>query len=93
MKAINTHGLNINIAAIRSANKEISGGAPRGCRYDIFYDPDDGSVWAKFFVSENSWSVYHDQNIVRVCSTCRPMSAQSIADAIAATVNFDRAWG
>lgn len=83
MKTINTHGLNINAQNLRDVSEEISGGAPAGCRYNIYYDTEDGAVWCKFHASENEWTEYKSHTIIDVLGTRRPMSAQTIADRIA----------
>ena len=83
MKTINTHRLTIDAQGLATVSKEISGGAPLGCRYNVYYDTEDGAVWCKFHASENEWTEYRSHTIIDVFGTRRPMSAQTIADRIA----------
>lgn len=83
MASIDTHGL--NIVDLKKASAETRNYGAYSDKYDeIFYDMSTGEVWTKFQVSigHNSWTEYHDENIIKVCETSHHMSMQAIADAI-----------
>ena len=37
----------------------------------------------------NSWTEYHDGNVIKICNTSRHMTMQEISDAIYEAVRFD----
>ena len=52
--------------SVKRAYKDVAE-AVRRCRgsyYQLMMDVSDAKIWGDFFVSENSWSVYHDSDIV-----------------------------
>lgn len=90
MSRVNYHGLKIQ--GIRKASGSTGNWAPRSCGYDeIFYDLSTGDVWTIPQVSLgcNSWTEYHDKNIIKICNTFRHMTMQEISDAIYEAVRFN----
>lgn len=86
--AINTHGLKIN--GIRKASGNTINWSPRSGGYtEIFYDRNSGDCWTVDQVSlgQNSWTVYKDRAIIKVCNTDVHMTMQQIADLIADAVS------
>ena len=82
-RKIDTHGLRIK--GLRKASGETDWGNPRHGNYtEIFWDQRTGEVWGVHQVSfgHNSWSEYHDPDIVKVCIADDHMTMQAIADAI-----------
>lgn len=83
MKSVNTHG--IKIKGIRKASGMTQDyGYYSGHYVEIFYDRVTGDVWGKhqYSLGCNSWTVYHDADIIKICNTSRHMTMQDIADAI-----------
>lgn len=83
MAKVNKHGIKI------SGLKETSGYTENYGRYsgqyvEIFYDRSTGEVWGVYQCSlgHNSWTVYHDPDVIKVCNTSRHMTMQEIADTI-----------
>lgn len=90
MSKVNYHGLKIQ--GIRKASGSTGNWAPRSCGYDeIFYDLSTGEVWtvAQVSLGCNSWTEYHDKNIIKICNTFRHMTMQEISDAIYEAVRFN----
>lgn len=90
MSRVNYHGLKIQ--GIRKASGSTGNWAPRSCGYDeIFYDLSTGDVWtvAQVSLGCNSWTEYHDGNVIKICNTSRHMTMQEISDAIYEAVRFD----
>ena len=85
--ALNTH--NLKLVGIKKASGETQDYGDYSGKYDeIFYDRKTGEIWTKFQYSlgQNSWTQYHDENIIKICNTTRHMTMQEIADAIARCV-------
>lgn len=83
--AINKHGYKmVGLKKTASETKNLRGGY-NGEYCEIFYDTKTGEVWAVWQVSlgQNTWTVYHDKNVVKVCNVCIPLTMQDIADCIA----------
>lgn len=83
MAKINTYG--ITIKGLKKASGETCNYGAYSAQYDeIFYDRTTGEVWTKYQVSlgQNSWTEYHDKDIMWICNTQRHMTMQEIADAI-----------
>ena len=64
--------------------KKVAGITQSHCRQDgygmyieIAYDPSDDTCWCEIFCNTNSWSEYHDENIV-VTGTTRPKTMKEI---------------
>lgn len=88
MKKINLHGM--KITGLRKASGSTGGWNPRSGGYEeIFYDRSTGEVWtiSHANLGHNSWTEYHDPNIIRVATTDEHMTMQQIADAIREAVN------
>lgn len=90
MAKVNTYGL-----AIKGLKKASGCTEDYGCysgRYvEIFYDRSTGEVWGNFQHSpgQNSWTVYHDPDIIKVCTTSIHMTMQQIADCIRDRIQED----
>lgn len=89
---INTHGIKM-IDLEKASNETRHRPNWAGSRYDIYYDKSTGEVWTRFFTNENEWAVYHDKDVVKVCSTGRYLTPQKIADAIAYELEMEERWG
>lgn len=92
MKSVNTH--NLAMKGLRKASGETENYGSYSDKYnEIFYNLETGEVWTKFQCSlgQNSWTTYHDANIIKVCNTSRHMTMQQIADAIRDVVADGRA--
>ncbi len=75
----------LNIKGLKKASGETQDYGYYDGRYvEIFYDLSTGEVWTKFQCSlgQNSWTEYHDANIIKVCNATRHMTMQELADAI-----------
>lgn len=62
--------------------KDLTGA--HGEYLQISYDTGTGQILTDYHVSlgQNSWSQYHDRNIITVCNATRPMKMEEIAQAI-----------
>lgn len=83
MKCIDKHGL--TITGLRKASGETVNWSPRSGGYtEVFYDISTGEVWTVDQVSlgHNSWTVYHDKDVIKICDTEYHMTMQEIADSI-----------
>jgi hypothetical protein len=88
MKSINTYGLKIK--GLRNAcGNTVNWDARSGGYTEIFYDRSNGEVWTvdQISLGFNSWTEYHDPDVIKVCNTSRHMTMQEIADAIYNTIN------
>ncbi len=84
---LDTHGL--KIIGLKRASGATKDYGPYDGRYnEIFYNRATGEVWTVFQYSlgQNSWSVYHDSNIIKIENTTRHMTMQDLADAISNVV-------
>ena len=80
MKKVNTHGHKMN--GLRRASSETINWNPRfGGHTQISYDMSTGDILTNDHIGQ-SWSEYHDPDIIPVCHTSRHMTMQQIADAI-----------
>ena len=82
--AVNTHG--IKMIGLKKASGETQNYGSFDSRYDeIFFDKTTGEVWTRFHcdLGHNEYTVYHDSNVIKVCTTSNHMTMQQIADAIA----------
>lgn len=80
---INTYGYKMEgIKNAAGDTKHLGGHA--GEYSELFYDKRTGEVWTKYqySIGSNSWTVYHDPNIVKVCNIYTPKTMQQIADLI-----------
>ena len=55
------------------------------------YDRSTGEVWTDFFssIGHNSWTVYHDKNVLHCGNLYSPHTMQEIADIIHTAVQVD----
>lgn len=93
MESINTHDLKIK--GLKKASGETENyGYYSGKYVEIFYDIGTGEVWTKFQYSlgQNSWTEYHDSNIIKVCNASTHMTMQEIADKIAERIGEIKAY-
>ena len=84
---INKHGLKMN--GLKQASGETVNWVPCSGGYtEIFYNMENGNIWTIDQVSlgENSWTVYHNPDVIKICNTSSHMTMQSIADCIARKV-------
>lgn len=72
------------IKGLKAASGETKDYGHDGRYVEIFYDRTEGKVWGVFQCSlgQNSWTDYHDSNIIKICNTARHMTMQEIADLI-----------
>ena len=93
MAKVNTHGLKIVGLRKASGNTE-NYGYYSGLYQEIFYDKATGEVWTIMQISlgQNSWTVYHDPEVVKICNASNHMTMQEIADAIYNAVNNVNAY-
>lgn len=84
MAKVNIHGLKMIGLKKASGNTENFGYRSAGLYHEVFYNKKTGEVWTVFQCSlgYNSWTEYHDTNIVKICDTDRHMTMQEIADLI-----------
>ena len=87
---INTHGRNINMETLANASNSTKGlGSRTGEYMEIFYDKSTGDVWCKYHWDREEWTVYHDDDVIKVGLAIRSKSPQQIADMIASTLTED----
>lgn len=90
MKKVNKHGLPMN--GLRKASGEtIDWGCTSGGYTEIFYNKENGKIWTidQVSIGENSWTVYEDNNIIKICNTSNHMTMQQIADSIYERLAYD----
>ncbi len=82
---VNTH--NIKMTGLKAASGDTKSlrGYYSGSYVEVFFDRQTGEVWTKYQYSlgQNSWTVYHDDNVVKIGNFSAPATMQEIADAIA----------
>ena len=81
---LNTHGIKMTgIKAAASATKDLRG-YYSGIYEELFFDRGTGEVWTvtQCSLGHNSWTVYHDEKIIKICDLDDPTSMQEIADLI-----------
>ena len=84
---VNTHGLMIK--GLKQASGNTRNYGDYSSEYDeIFYDMNSGEVWTRYqcSIGHNSWTEYHDPDVIKICNTGRHMTMQEIADAIAQAI-------
>lgn len=86
MKKVNMYGYKMN--GLKAAAAETKGlrGYYDAAYVQISYDRATGDVLTNYHVSlgHNSWTEYHDSDVVTVCYASEHMTMQEIADAVAA---------
>lgn len=83
--ALNTYG-------IKMVNLKKTSGATINSRNgysQISYDKATGELIEAWHVGSpmNSWTEYHDRDVIHVCNTSRHMTMQQLADAVYRAVN------
>lgn len=90
----NTYGLTMR--GLRKAAGDTKGltGYYSGHYVQISYDTSDGEILTNYHYSlgHNTWSQYHDSDIITVCNASEPMTMQQIADAIVEAVAMHTAY-
>ena len=87
---IKAYGRKINMETLSEASEYTRGlGSRTGEYMEIFYDKSTGEVWGKYHWDREEWTVYHDDDVIRVGITNRFASKQRIADMIARTLTED----
>ena len=90
---INTHGRNISKETLVNASNSTKGlGSRTGEYMEIFYDKSTGEVWGKYHWDREEWTVYHDDDVIKVGIAVRYKSQQQIADMIAETLTTEERW-
>ncbi len=84
MAAINKHGR--KMTGLKAASGDTKGlcGYYSGAYVELFYDMSTGKVWTIFQYSlgQNTNTVYHDSDVIKICNISDPMTMQEIADEI-----------
>lgn len=81
--AINTYG--IKMKGLKKASGCTENYGPYSGSYvELFYNKNSGDIWGTFqhSLGQNSWTVYHDPDIIKICNTSSHMTMQQIADRI-----------
>lgn len=89
---LNTHGMKMTgIRKVAGATKGLTG-YYSGRYIQVNYDPETGEVWHDDHVSfgQNSWTQYHDKNIINCGNISNPATMQEIADMVADAVNEEK---
>nr|DAU93776.1 MAG TPA: hypothetical protein [Caudoviricetes sp.] len=87
---INTHGRKINLETLANASDSTKGlGSRTGEYMEIFYDKSTGDVWGKYHWDREEWTVYHDEDVIKVGLAIRFKTPQQIADMIDNTLTED----
>ena len=93
MNKVNKHGL--KMVGLRKAAASTGDYGVYSSMYDeLFYNVKTGEVWTVFQCSLgwNSWTEYHDPNIVKICNTSRHMTMQEIADEINRVLQEEKSY-
>lgn len=81
---LNTHGY--PMTGLKKASGKTENWGDYSMFYaEIFYHKKTGEVWTKrqCSIGHNSWTEYHDADIIKVCNASNHMTMQEIADKIA----------
>lgn len=83
MAKVDTHGIKIKGLKKASGNTE-NYGYYSGKYDEVFYDRKTGEVWtvSRYSLGQNTWAVYDDPNVIKVCNASNHMTMQEIADMI-----------
>ena len=87
---IDTHGL--KMIGLRKASGYTENYPESSGEYvQVSYDKATGDVLTTYHVSlgYNSYTEYHDENVISVCYTRQHLTMQMLADIIAAKVSYD----
>lgn len=83
MAKINTYG--ITIKGLKKASGNTMDYGEYSGKYDeLFFDKATGEVWTVFQCSlgYNSWTEYHDSNIIKLGNITKHLTMQQIADMV-----------
>lgn len=83
MAKVNTHGLKIK--GLKKVSGETENYGEYSSMYaEIFYDRATGEVWTvhQCSIGHNTWTEYHDENVIKIGDTSSHMTMQEIADCI-----------
>lgn len=88
-QGIDKHGLKIN-GLKSTSGKTLNYGYYSGHYVEIFYDKSNGDVWGieQYCLGQNTWTVYHNKDVIKICNASVHMTMQEIADAIYETVTY-----
>lgn len=87
---IDTHGRKINLETLANASDSTKGlGSRTGEYMEIFYDKSTGDAWCKYHWDREEWTVYHDDDVIKVGLANRFKTPQQIADMIDKTLTED----
>lgn len=84
MAKVDKKGLKmIGLKKASGGTKGLRGGYS-GEYCEIFYNKKTGEVWANWQVSlgQNTWTIYHDANIIKLGNVVNPKTMQDIANMI-----------
>lgn len=81
----NTYGIKMIGLKAASGDTKSLRGYYSGEYVELFFDLATGEVWSKYQYSlgQNTWTVYDDDNVVKIGNFFDPATMQEIADAIA----------
>lgn len=81
----NTYGIKMIGLKAASGDTKSLRGYYSGEYVELFFDLATGEVWTKYQYSlgQNTWTVYDDDNVVKIGNFSGPATMQEIADAIA----------
>lgn len=89
MKKVDTH--NMKMVGLKKASQFTDTDYSHGRYVQFAYDPSDGEIITKFH-TQNSWSEFHDKNIIPAGGTTRKLTMQEIADKIFQAVQEYNSW-
>lgn len=86
---LNKHGLKMCGLKRVAADSKSLNGYYSGRYLQLNYDKSTGEVFTNFHynLGQNSWSVYHDPNVVVIGNISSPHTMQQIADLIFEIIN------
>lgn len=83
---INTRGIKMIGLKAASSNTKNLQGYYSGSYVELFFDRSTGEVWTvyQYNLGHNTWTMYDDNNVVKIGNFSEPATMQEIADAIIA---------
>lgn len=84
-RKIETYGIMVNLQNLRDAARATTNYGSHSPEYDeVFYDRSTGEVWTKYQYSlgQNSWTAYHDPDVVKIGNFVRHVTQQQLMDCI-----------
>lgn len=84
---LNKH--NLKIKGIKKASSETVNWTNGGYT-EVFYNKNTGEVWCvdQISLGHNSWTEYHDPDVVKITETERHLTMQEISDMIFQELNW-----